>query len=52
MYNRRSTAWLIISKLLSERERLEREKYILQLENSILRLERRLPTGRPPKGPN
>ena len=39
-------------ELLSERERLEREKYILQLENSILRLERRLPTGRPPKGPN
>jgi len=35
---------------LSERERLEREKYLLQLENVILRLERRLPPAKPSKG--
>src|SRR5438046_2913409 len=34
---------------LRERERLEREKYLLQLENAILRLERRLPAPSPPK---
>ena len=37
-------------ELLSERERLEREKHLLQLENAILRLGRRLPPpGKPPK---
>jgi hypothetical protein len=34
---------------LSERERLEREKQLLQLENTMLRLERRLPPAKPPK---
>ena len=29
-----------------DREKLEREKLVLQLENSILRLERRLPSGK------
>ena len=36
-------------ELLSERERFEREKHLLQLENAVLRLERRLPPGKPPK---
>ena len=31
---------------LSERERLEREKNLLQLENAVLKLERRLPPGK------
>jgi len=34
---------------LSEREKLEREKWVLNLENAFLRLERRLPTGKPPR---
>ncbi len=34
---------------LADREKLEREKLVLQLENAILRLERRLPPGKPPK---
>ncbi len=34
---------------LSEREKLERGKWVLQLENSLLRIERRLPSGKPPK---
>jgi hypothetical protein len=37
---------------LSERERLEREKNVLLIENAILRLERRLPPARPPKERN
>ena len=37
---------------ITERERLEREKNLLQLENAILRLERRLPAAKPPKEPN
>lgn len=32
---------------IGERERLEREKNLLQLENAILRLERRLPSANP-----
>ena len=35
---------------LSNREKLEREKLVLQLENAFLRLERRLPPGKPTKG--
>ena len=31
---------------LNDREKLEREKLVLQLENTLLRLERRLPPGR------
>ena len=34
---------------LNDRERLEREKLILQLENALLRIERRLPPGKSPK---
>ena len=34
---------------LSDREKLEREKLLLQLENAFRRLERRLPPGKPPK---
>jgi hypothetical protein len=34
---------------LNDRERLEREKLLLQLENSILRFERRLPPPRTSK---
>jgi uncharacterized coiled-coil DUF342 family protein len=34
---------------LSERERLEREKNLLQLENAILKIERRLPPSKPGK---
>ena len=30
---------------MNEREQHEREKLVLQLENAILRLERRLPPG-------
>ena len=37
---------------IGERERLEREKNLLQLENAILRLERRLPPPKPPKDRN
>ena len=31
---------------LNDREKLEREKLVLQLENTLLRLERRLPPGK------
>jgi hypothetical protein len=31
---------------LTDRERLERQKLLLQLENAVLRLERRLPPGK------
>ena len=31
---------------LNEREKLEREKLVLQLENTLLRIERRLPSGK------
>lgn len=34
---------------LNDREKLEREKLVLQLENALLRIERRLPPGRPSK---
>jgi hypothetical protein len=34
---------------LGERERLEREKQLLQLENALLRIERRLPPAKPPR---
>ncbi|MEK7685849.1 MAG: hypothetical protein AAB466_10545 [Verrucomicrobiota bacterium] len=34
---------------ISDREKLEREKLVLQFENALLRLERRLPPGKPPK---
>jgi hypothetical protein len=34
---------------LADREKLEREKLILQLENAMLRLERRLPPGKSSK---
>ncbi|MBI3851341.1 MAG: hypothetical protein HY298_13855 [Verrucomicrobia bacterium] len=34
---------------LAERERLEREKLALQLENALLRFERRLPPAKEPK---
>ena len=34
---------------ISDREKLEREKLVLQFENAFLRLERRLPPGTPPK---
>lgn len=34
---------------ISDQEKLEREKLILQFENALLRLERRLPPGKPPK---
>ena len=34
---------------LNERERLEREKLVLQLENALLRIERRLPQGKSSK---
>ena len=35
---------------LADREKLEREKLVLQLDNAILRLERRLPPGKSSKG--
>jgi hypothetical protein len=34
---------------LADREKLEREKLVLQLENALLRLERRLPPGKSSK---
>ena len=34
---------------LTDREKLEREKLILQLENALLRIERRLPPGKSSK---
>ena len=34
---------------LNDREKLEREKLVLQLENALLRIERRLPPGKPSK---
>ena len=34
---------------LGEREKLEREKLVLQLENALLRIERRLPPGKTSK---
>ena len=34
---------------IDDRERLEREKQALQLENAFLKLERRLSLGKPPK---
>lgn len=34
---------------IGDRERLEREKQCLQLENAFLKLERRLSPGKPPK---
>jgi hypothetical protein len=37
---------------IGERERLEREKQLLQLENALLRIERRLPPAKPPKERN
>ena len=36
-------------RYVSDREKLEREKLVLVLENAILRLERRIPPGKPPK---
>ncbi|MBI2928131.1 MAG: hypothetical protein HYY24_20870 [Verrucomicrobia bacterium] len=35
--------------LLIQEERHEREKLALRLENALLRFERRLPPGKPPK---
>jgi hypothetical protein len=34
---------------LADREKLEREKLVLQLENAVLRIERRLPPGKSSK---
>jgi hypothetical protein len=34
---------------LSDHEKLEREKLVLQLENALLRIERRLPPGKSSK---
>ena len=34
---------------LNDRERLEREKLVLQLENALLKIERRLPPGKSSK---
>ena len=34
---------------VSDREKGEREKALLQLENALLRFERRLPSAKPPK---
>ena len=34
---------------IGDRERLERDKLLLQLENAFLKLERRLPQPKPPK---
>jgi hypothetical protein len=34
---------------LNDREKLEREKLVLQLENALLRIERRLPPGKASK---
>ena len=34
---------------LSEREQNEREKFILKIENILLRFERQLPSGKEPK---
>lgn len=34
---------------INDRERLEREKLVLQLENALLRIERRLPPGKSSK---
>jgi hypothetical protein len=34
---------------INDREKLEREKLVLQLENALLRIERRLPPGKSPK---
>ena len=34
---------------LGDREKLEREKLVLQLENALLKIERRLPPGRSSK---
>ena len=34
---------------ISDREKLEREKLVLQLENALLRIERRLPPGKSSK---
>jgi predicted nuclease with TOPRIM domain len=34
---------------LNDREKLEREKLVLQLENALLRIERRLPPGKSSK---
>jgi hypothetical protein len=34
---------------INDREKLEREKLVLQLENALLRIERRLPPGKSSK---
>ena len=34
---------------INDREKLEREKLVLQLENAVLRIERRLPPGKSSK---
>jgi hypothetical protein len=34
---------------ISDREKLEREKLVLQLENALLKIERRLPPGKSSK---